>query len=182
MSRSAKMGELKRAAQQLGVTSSVLRQQGWKTASDARIAAVLNDPPEWLDHARERRRKQMVKRRIMHQRNTTAQRLGVQVRAVKAYGVDPSDVEAILADPPDWLVTERKRKRTQVERAKADAERRDAADARQAEIDDAYLRAYKDGGDTDGWAAGVLHAAGIHTIVDQDGREVPVLPPALRTV
>ena len=29
----AKMGELKRAAQVLGVTSSTLRQQGWATAS-----------------------------------------------------------------------------------------------------------------------------------------------------
>jgi hypothetical protein len=40
MTQGPGMGELKRAAQQLGVASTVLRQQGWKTASDARIGEL----------------------------------------------------------------------------------------------------------------------------------------------
>jgi hypothetical protein len=48
----AKMGELKRAAQQLGVTSTTLRQHGWKTASPARVKAVRDNPPDWLLAAR----------------------------------------------------------------------------------------------------------------------------------
>jgi hypothetical protein len=36
----AKMRELKRAARQLGVTSTTLRQHGWKTASPARVKAA----------------------------------------------------------------------------------------------------------------------------------------------
>ncbi len=34
----------------------------------------------------------------------------------------------------------------------------------QEELAEAYLRAFKDGGDTDAWAAGVLHRAGVHEI------------------
>ncbi len=56
MGAGAKMGELKRAAQQLGVTSTTLREHGWKTASAGRIEAVKNNPPGWLIEARERRR------------------------------------------------------------------------------------------------------------------------------
>lgn len=40
----AKMGELKRAAQVLGVTGSTLRQQGWATASPPRVQAVMDEP------------------------------------------------------------------------------------------------------------------------------------------
>jgi hypothetical protein len=47
---------------------------------------------------------------------------------------------------------------------------------------EAYLRAIKDRGDTDGWAAGMLHAAGIHQIDLGDGDVVPVLPPTLKVV
>jgi hypothetical protein len=46
------------------------------------------------------------------------------------------------------------------------------------EIREAYLRAIKDGGDTDLWAARTLHAVGIHTVDTADG-EVPVLPSML---
>lgn len=126
MPRSAKMGELKRAAALLGVTSTALRQHGWKTASPARV-------------------------------------------------------QAALADPPGWLSIERERRNVQVDRDRSDAERRAATESRQAEIDAAYWRALKDGGDTDAWAAGVLHRAGIHTI-ESDGQSLPVLPPMLRVV
>jgi hypothetical protein len=39
----AKRGELERAARQLGVTSTTLRQHGWKTASPARVKAAAVD-------------------------------------------------------------------------------------------------------------------------------------------
>jgi hypothetical protein len=52
----AKRGELKRAAWQLGVTSTTLRQHGWKTASPARVRAARDNPPDWLAAARERRK------------------------------------------------------------------------------------------------------------------------------
>jgi hypothetical protein len=40
----------------------------------------------------------------------------------------------------------------------------------------------KDVGDTDAWAAGVLHAAAIHRIDRGDGSIVPVSSPALTVV
>jgi hypothetical protein len=45
----------------------------------------------------------------------------------------------------------------------------------------AYLLAVKDRGDTDGLAAGALHAAGIHRIDLGDG-EVVAVPSALKVV
>jgi hypothetical protein len=47
---------------------------------------------------------------------------------------------------------------------------------------DANLRAINDHGDTDGWAASALHAAGIHRINLGDGDVVPVLAPQLKVV
>ena len=49
MGAGAEMGELKRAAQQLGVTSTTLREHGWKTASAGHIEAVKNNPPGVAD-------------------------------------------------------------------------------------------------------------------------------------
>jgi DNA-binding MarR family transcriptional regulator len=51
----AKMGELKRAAQMLGVAFTTLRQHG--TALPTRIEAVNDDPPDWLTAARDNQRK-----------------------------------------------------------------------------------------------------------------------------
>jgi hypothetical protein len=47
----AKRGELKRAARQLGVTSAILRQHGWKTASPARVKAAAIDA-RWAPEVR----------------------------------------------------------------------------------------------------------------------------------
>src|SRR5262245_27739493 len=44
MGSGVKMGELKRAAQQLGVTGTTLREHGWKTASAERVQAVKDNP------------------------------------------------------------------------------------------------------------------------------------------
>ena len=45
-----------------------------------------------------------------------------------------------------------------------DRERRAAGEAEELDLAEGYLRAITDGGDTDGWAAGARHAAGIHRI------------------
>ena len=152
MGEAAKRSELKRAAQILGVTSTTLRQHGWKTASGARIQAATEDPPDWLIAARENQRKKRAKeqRRLAHQ--STASRLSIQLRAVKERNVRSTDVEEMLAAHPGWLVAvaEQQRRQTQVEReakdklcgrATADAEV-DAIDARWApEVDRARREA-----------------------------------------
>jgi hypothetical protein len=50
------------------------------------------------------------------------------------------------------------------------------------ELAEAWLRAWKDQGDTDIWASSVLHRASVHEIDLGDGRVVPVLPPALKAL
>jgi hypothetical protein len=47
----AKRGGLERAARQLGVTSTTLRQHGWKTASPARVKAAAVDA-RWAPEVR----------------------------------------------------------------------------------------------------------------------------------
>jgi hypothetical protein len=47
----AKMRELERVARQLGVTSTTLRQQGWKTTSPARVTAAAVDA-RWAPEVR----------------------------------------------------------------------------------------------------------------------------------
>lgn len=179
MPRRAKMGELKRAGQALGVTSTTLREQGWKTASAHRIERTLADPPAWLIDARTRCAEEKAKVAADRDRSRIAARLGIRQRAVAEHNLAAVDVEGLLAAPPPWLVDERQRRAAHLAREAADRKRRDE---RELELADALLRAYKDGGDTDSWAAAALHNAGIHTIVDADGDTAPVLPPALRLV
>jgi hypothetical protein len=127
MGAGAKMGELKRAAQRLGVTSTTLRDHGWKTASAGRIEAVKNNPPGWLIEARERRRQKRAGQCYLCDRKATASRLGIQVRAVKARDITPGEVEDLLASPPDWLVAEQERRQAQIEREAKDRLRREFA-------------------------------------------------------
>ncbi len=47
----SKMRELERAARQLGVTSTTLRQHGWRTASPARVKAAAIDA-RWAPEVR----------------------------------------------------------------------------------------------------------------------------------
>jgi hypothetical protein len=78
----AKRGGLERAACQLGVTSSILRQQGWKTASPARVRAAAVDArwaPEVSRAEREARRlagelsAEQVRARIARERDASYQ-------------------------------------------------------------------------------------------------------------
>jgi hypothetical protein len=138
----AKLGELKRAAQMLGVTTA-LRQHGWKTASPARVQAVMDDRPDWLIAARENRRKKRAKQQRYRAHRSTASRLGIAVRAVKERGIRPDDVEELLATQPDWLVAEQQRQQAQIEREAKDRLRRELTDSLIASVHEVWFQELK---------------------------------------
>jgi len=140
---SARVGELKRAAQRLGVTSTTLRQQGWKTASPERIEAAEDDPPGWLTVARERRRAKRARQERLRDRKNTAARLEVQARAVRERDITPSEVEDLLAAPPDWLIAEQGRQKAQTEREAKDRLRRELTDVLVMSVHDAWFQQLK---------------------------------------
>jgi hypothetical protein len=178
----AKMGELKRAAAMLGVTSSALRQQGWSTASQERVQKALDDAPEWLVAARGLHSARVSRRLQKRAERRVADRLGIGVRLVREHHVEASEVAALLSSPPTWLLEAQARRAAHLQREQAAARRRADRQKAERELADAYVRAVKDRGDTDAWAAGVLHAAGIHRLDLGDGTIVPVLPPQLTVV
>lgn len=140
----ARMGQLKRAAEMLGVSSSDLRAQGWTTASEARVAAVLADRPSWLRQAQVARRARRDAKRGRGRRRAMADRLGVQARAVRERDVQLGEVNGLLAAPPDWLETERERRQLQVEREGRDRLRVDLRTALQDSVRDSWFRDWKD--------------------------------------
>jgi hypothetical protein len=140
MAQGPKMGELKRAARQLGVTSSVLGQQGWKTASDARIRAVRVDPPGWLIRAQETRRKKRTRQKRLRDRRNIATGLGIQARAVIEHDIGPGDVEALLAEPPEWMVAGQQRRQAQVGREARERLRVDLSEALAGPVHDVWFR------------------------------------------
>ncbi len=135
----AKMRELKRAARQLGVTSSTLRQHGWKTTSPARVKAARDNPPDWLAAARERRQAKHECRA----RADTAARLGVQVRAVKSRDIKPGEVGGLLAARPGWLIAEQERRHAQMRREAEDKLRRELAGALVTSVHEVWLQELK---------------------------------------
>jgi hypothetical protein len=139
----AKMGELKRAAQQLGVTSTALRQHGWRTASPARVKAVRDNPPDWLLVARERRHEKRAQQRERRHRQNTAARLGVQVRVVKDRAIEPGEVEGLLAARPGWLIVEQERRQAQIEWKAKDQLRRELADALVTSVHEVWIQELK---------------------------------------
>jgi hypothetical protein len=143
MGSGAKMGELKRAAQQLGVTSTTLREHGWRTASAERIEAVKNSPPGWLIEARERRRQKRAGQCYLRDRKATASRLGIQVGAVKARDITPGEAGDLLASPPDWLVAEQEQRQAQIEREAKDRLRRELADALVGSVHEVWFQELK---------------------------------------
>jgi hypothetical protein len=135
----AKMRELKRAARQLGVTSTTLRQQGWKTASPARVRAARDNPPDWLAAARERRPGKHHRR----DRVSTAARLGIQPRAVRDRGIKPGEVGGLLAARPGWLIAEQERRQSQTAREADDKLRRELADAMVTSVHEVWFQELK---------------------------------------
>ena len=122
---------------------------------------------------------------VLHPRRAAAA-LGVSRGALRRAGQDRSysgaEIADLRADPPEWLIAGREQRKAQRERERIVRQRRAARDAAELELAEAYLRAVKDRGDTDSWAAGVLQAAGIHRMDLGDGDVVPVLPPLLKVV
>jgi hypothetical protein len=106
MGRAAKGGELLRAAQWLGVTSAALGQRGWKSASAARIPAVMDDSPDWLIAAGENQGKKRAKQQRRRAQQRTASRLGIHLRAVKDRDIRPTDVEELPAAQPEYRATQ----------------------------------------------------------------------------
>jgi hypothetical protein len=135
----ARMRELKRAARQLGVTSTILRQQGWKTASPARVRAARDNLPDWLAAARERRQGKHQRR----DRVSTAARLGIHPRAVRERGIEPGEVGGLLAAQPGWLVAEQERRQAQIAREADDKLRRELADALVASVHEVWFQELK---------------------------------------
>ena len=127
----------------LGVTSTTLRQHGWKTASPARVQAVMDDPPDWLIGARENQRKKRAKQQRYRAHQSTAGRLGITVRAVKERGIRPDHVEELLATQPDWLVAEQQRQQAQIEREAKDKLRRALTDTLIASVHEVWLQELK---------------------------------------
>jgi hypothetical protein len=143
MSRGPNMGQLKRATRQLGVSSTALRQQGWKTASAARVKAAQDDPPEWLIEARERRRKMRDQQQRRRDCKDTATRLRIQVRAATEHDIKPSEVEGLLAARPDWMIMEQERRLAQIEREATDQLRRELADTLVTSVHEEWLQELK---------------------------------------
>ena len=139
----ARMGALKRAAQQLGISSTLLRQHGWKTASPERIRAVTDNPPDWLVEARDRRDVKRARQQRLRDRKDTAARLGIQVRAVAERDIRPEDVGDLLAALPEWLIAEQLRRHAQVEREAKDRLGRELTDALVLSVHDAWFQQLK---------------------------------------
>jgi hypothetical protein len=135
----AKMRELKRAARQLGVTSTILRQQGWKTVSPARVRAARDHPPDWLTAARERHPGKHQRR----DRVSTAARLGIQPRAVREHGIEPGEIVGLLAARPGWLIAEQERRQAQLAREAEDKLRRELADALVTSVHEVWFQELK---------------------------------------
>jgi hypothetical protein len=139
----AKRSELKRAAQQLGITSTTLRQHGWKTASPEHVRAVKDDPPDWLLVARERRHAKRVQQRERRDLKNTAARLGVQVRVVKDRDIKPGEAGALLAARPSWLIVEQEQRQSQARRKAKDQLRGELTDALVTSVHEAWLQELK---------------------------------------
>lgn len=137
--RQAKMREPKRAARQLGITSTTLRQHGWKTASPARVKAARDNPPDWLAAARERRQAKHERRA----RADTAVRFGVQVCAVRDRDIKPGEVGGPLAAQPGWLIAEQERRQAQIRREAEDKLRHELADALVTSVHEVWLQELK---------------------------------------
>ncbi|MCL2585654.1 MAG: hypothetical protein FWE35_24740 [Streptosporangiales bacterium] len=139
----AKMGELRRAAEELGVGSTTLRQHGWRTASPARIQKTKENPPDWLIEARERRRKQRAQRQERRDREITAERLGIRPRVVKDRRIQPGQVSSLLSEPPDWLIAEQERWQAHLGREARDQLRCELLDSLLDSVEDAWFQELK---------------------------------------
>jgi len=90
------------------------------------LAALLADPPEWL---------QTLRRDGPHPKRVVAEKLGISNSGLARSGItEPlttAEIKALLAAPPEWLVAERATQ-AQVRAEKIRVAERDAERARRA--------------------------------------------------
>ncbi len=181
---------LGKAGERLGVSGGDIRRAtGAERVSQARLAAWLAEPPAWLVRCRLRKAADnrekaamvpvtcLVCGRSQLRRPGTAEAVRDLVLVCDA--CDRAGRKPAVVVPAGWQLG----KHLQVAGGFVGWELREPLRCgSQEELAEAYLRAFKDGGDTDAWAAGVLHRAGVHEIDLGDGVVVPVLPPSMRVV
>jgi hypothetical protein len=143
MGSGAKVGGLKRAARQLGVTSATLRGYGWRTASAGRIEAVKDNRAGWLAGARERRRHKRAGRCYLRGCKATVSGLGIGVRAVKERDITPSEAGGLLVSAPGLLAAGQERRQAQAGRGANERLRRDLTDALVTSVHDAWFQELK---------------------------------------
>ncbi|BDD83002.1 hypothetical protein TPB0596_27650 [Tsukamurella pulmonis] len=72
------------------------------TITRAELAALQDDPPQWLKDLR---------KNGPHPKNLVAAKLGVSISGLARGGVEEAltteQIDALIAENPDWLVTER---------------------------------------------------------------------------
>ncbi len=181
---------LGRAGERLGVSGGDIRRAtGAERVSEARLAAWLAEPPAWLVRCRKRKAANDRKKAAMVPVTCVVCGCGEPRRPGTAKAVrdlvlvcddcDRAGRKPAVVVPAGWRLG----KHPQVAGGFVGWELREPLRCgSHEELAEAYLRAFKDGGDTDAWAAGVLHRAGVHEIDLGDGVVVPVLPPSLRVV
>jgi hypothetical protein len=185
---------LGRAGERLGISGGDIRRAtGARRVSEAQLAEWLATPPAWL--VRSRIRKAANQRRAANERRKTATvpvtcvacgrselRRPATARAVHDLilvcdDCDRAGRKPAVVMPAGWRLG----RHPEVAGGFVGWELQEPPrPGSHEELAEAYLRAFKDRGDTDAWAAGVLHRAGVHEIDLGGGVVVPVLPPPLR--
>ena len=170
-----------------GLGGEVRRATGANRVSEAQLGAWLAEAPAW--RARHRKRQAANQRKKAAMVHVTCVACGCSelcrpgtAKAVRDLvlvcgACDRAGRKPAIVVPPGWRLG----KHPQVAGGFVGWELQEPLRyGSQEELAEACLRAFKDGGDTDAWAAAVLHRAGVHEICLGDGVVVPVLPPSVR--
>lgn len=179
---------LGRAGEWLGVSGGDIRRAtGAKRVNEAQLGAWQAEPPIWLVRCRKRKAADQRKKAAMVpvtcvvcgcselRRPGTAK--AVRDLVLVCGDCDRAGRRPAVIVPPGWRLA----KHSQVAGGFVGWELQEPLRCgSQEELAEACLQAVKDKGDTDAWAAGVLHRADVHAIGLGDGVVVPVLPPSVR--